>query len=144
MSFAPASKANVVLTRELQVDTGSDLVTDLTAAVAAFCLGQGDGLVNVFVPHATAGLAVIETGSGSERDLAATVDRVWPIDVPYSHRHGSPGHGRDHVLPAFVSPSLVLPVTDGVVALGIWQSVVIIDSNTDNPHRVVRLSFLPG
>jgi secondary thiamine-phosphate synthase enzyme len=135
---------SVVLTRELQIDTGSDLVTDLTTRIAGFCLDQGDGILNVFVPHATAGLAVIETGSGSERDLAATIDRLWPVDVPYAHRHGSPGHGRDHVLPAFVAPSLMLPVIDGVVALGIWQSVVLIDSNADNPSRVVRLSFVPG
>ncbi len=100
-------------TRELQVTSGSELVTDLTDAVADFCSGLGDGLVNVFVPHATAGVALIETGSGSERDLAATIDRLWPIDVRYAHSHGSPGHGRDHVLPAFVSPSIVLPVIDG-------------------------------
>ena len=131
-------------THELQVTSGSDLVTDLTDAVASFCRGLGDGLLNVFVPHATAGIALIETGSGSERDLAATIDRLWPLDVRYAHHHGSAGHGRDHVLPAFVSPSMVLPVVDGAPALGTWQSIVLIDSNVDNPRRTVRLSFVPG
>jgi secondary thiamine-phosphate synthase enzyme len=131
-----------VHTRELQVTSGSDLVTDLTDEVVAFCRDLGDGLLNVFVPHATAGVALIETGSGTERDLAATIDRLWPLDVRYAHQHGSPGHGRDHVLPAFVSPSIVLPVVDGAPALGTWQSVVLVDSNVDNPRRTVRLSFL--
>jgi secondary thiamine-phosphate synthase enzyme len=133
-----------VHTRELQVTSGSDLVTDLTAEVVDFCRDLGDGLLNVFVPHATAGVALIETGSGSERDLAATIDRLWPLDVRYAHQHGSQGHGRDHVLPAFVSPSIVLPVVDGAPALGTWQSVVLVDSNVDNPRRTVRLSFLAG
>lgn len=131
-------------TRELQVTSGSDLVTDLTDAVAAFCRGLGDGLLNVFVPHATAGVALIETGSGTEHDLAATIDRLWPLDVRYAHQHGSAGHGRDHVLPAFVSPSIVLPVINGAPALGTWQSVVLVDSNVDNPRRTVRMSFIPG
>ena len=131
-------------TLELQVTSGSDLVTDLTNAVADFCSGLGDGLLNVFVPHATAGVALIETGSGTEHDLAATIDRLWPPAVRYAHQHGSPGHGRDHVLPAFVAPSLVLPVVDGAPALGTWQSVVLIDSNVDNPRRTVRLTFIPG
>lgn len=131
-------------TRELQVTSGADLVTDLTDAVAAFCRGLGDGLLNVFVPHATAGVALIETGSGTEHDLAATIDRLWPLDVRYGHQHGSPGHGRDHVLPAFVSPSIVLPVVNGTPALGTWQSVVLVDSNVDNPRRTVRMSFIPG
>lgn len=131
-------------TRELQVASGADLVTDLTDAVGAFCRGLGDGLLNVFVPHATAGVAIIETGSGTEQDLAATIDRLWPLGVRYAHQHGSPGHGRDHLLPAFVSPSVVLPVVDGAPALGTWQSVVLVDSNVDNPRRTVRLTFLPG
>lgn len=143
-SCVPGSKANAVHTRELQVASGLDLVTDLTDAVAGFCRGLGDGLLNVFVPHATAGVALIETGSGSERDLAATLDRLWPLDVRYVHQHGSPGHGRDHVLPAFVSPSIVVPVIDGAPALGTWQSIVLVDSNVDNPQRTVRLSFIPG
>jgi secondary thiamine-phosphate synthase enzyme len=128
--------------RELRLRTGSDLVTDLTAEVTAFCHGRRDGLLNIFVPHATAGVALIETGSGTEVDLAATIERMWPLDDRYSHSHGSRGHGRDHVLPAFVSPSIVIPVIDGRPALGTWQSVVIIDSNADNPDRRVRLSFI--
>jgi secondary thiamine-phosphate synthase enzyme len=129
---------------ELTVRTGSRLVSDLTAEVGRFCAGQGDGLVNVFVPHATAGVALMETGSGSEADLAGAIDRLLPAEDIYRHRHGSTGHGRDHVLPAFVSPSLSIPVLAGSLTLGTWQSVVLIDSNTDNPVRTVRLSFLAG
>jgi len=129
---------------ELTVRTGSRLVSDLTAEVGRFCAGQGDGLVNVFVPHATAGVALMETGSGSEADLAGAIDRLLPAEDIYRHRHGSTGHGRDHVLPAFVSPSLSIPVLAGSLTLGTWQSVVLIDSNTDNPIRTVRLSFLAG
>lgn len=131
-------------TYELTVRTGSTLVTDLTRDLDAFCRSLGDGLVNVFVPHATAGVAVIETGSGSESDLAGAIDRLLPADDRYRHRHGSRGHGRDHVLPAFVAPSLTLPVIDGAPALGTWQSVVLVDSNVDNPVRKVRLSFIRG
>ncbi|MBA2274156.1 MAG: YjbQ family protein [Actinobacteria bacterium] len=127
------------------VDTSSNPFTDLTGDIGAFVAEQeGDGLVNVFVPHATAGLALIETGSGSEEDLAAALDRVLPRDTRYVHRHGSPGHGADHVLPAFLSPSVVLPVVDGSLALGTWQSIVLIDLNRDNPRRKVRFSFIPG
>jgi secondary thiamine-phosphate synthase enzyme len=133
-----------VHTRELHVPTGTTLVTDLTAHIADFCRGRGDGLLNVFVPHATAGVAIIETGSGSERDLADTLDRLWPLDVRYAHQHGSPGHGRDHVLPAFVAPSVVVPVIEGSPVLGTWQSVVLVDSNVDNHDRRVRLSFVGG
>jgi secondary thiamine-phosphate synthase enzyme len=129
---------------EFRVDTGTTLVSDITGEVADFCRSRGDGLLNVFVPHATAGVALIETGSGTESDLAATIDRVWPREVRYTHAHGSRGHGRDHVLPAFVSPSLVLPVLHGRPTLGTWQSVVVVDSNTDNRVRKVRLTFLPG
>jgi len=131
-----------VLTRELSIANGRALVTNVTSDVADFCAGLGDGLLNVFVPHATAGVALIETGSGTDVDLAATIERMWPVDARYAHRHGSPGHGRDHVLPAFVSPSLVIPVIGGRPALGTWQSVVIVDSNGDNPDRRVRLSFI--
>ena len=131
-------------TVELRVSTGSTLVTELTDDIDDFCRDQGDGLVHVFVPHATAGVALIEVGAGTEADLAETLDRIWPSDTRYSHRHGTQGHGRDHVLPAFVSPSLVLPVLDGEPALGTWQSVVLVDSNVDNEIRTVRLSFLPG
>ena len=129
---------------EITVRTGSTLVTDLTDQVERFCDGRGDGLVNVFAPHATAGVALIETGSGSEPDLADAVDRLLPREDVYRHRHGSTGHGRDHVLPAFVAPSVTLPVLDGRPALGTWQSVVLVDSNGDNPVRHVRLSFLRG
>jgi secondary thiamine-phosphate synthase enzyme len=129
---------------ELTVRSGSTLVTDLTGKVLDFCAGRADGLLNVFVPHATAGVAVMETGSGSEADLADAVERLLPVGAGYRHRHGSPGHGRDHVLPAFVAPSLTVPVLDGRPALGTWQSVVLVDSNGDNPVRTVRLSFLAG
>lgn len=129
---------------EIVVRTGSTLVTDLTGEVERFCRGRGDGLVHVFVPHATAGVAVMETGSGSEPDLADAIDRILPREDVYRHRHGSLGHGRDHVLPAFVAPSMTVPVLEGRPALGTWQSVVLVDSNGDNPTRHVRLSFLPG
>ena len=127
---------------ELRVHNGADLVTDLTGDIESFCRGRGDGLLNAFVPHATAGIAVIETGSGSEEDLADTIDRLWPRDVGYAHSHGSRGHGRDHVLPAFVAPSLTIPVIDGRPALGTWQTIVLVDSNVDNPDRRIRLTFL--
>jgi secondary thiamine-phosphate synthase enzyme len=131
-------------TVEITMRTDSTLVTDLTAELERFCAGRGDGLAHVFVPHATAGVAVMETGSGSEADLADAIDRILPRADVYRHHHGSTGHGRDHVLPAFVAPSLVVPVLDGRPALGTWQSVVLVDSNGDNPVRRVRLSFLPG
>jgi secondary thiamine-phosphate synthase enzyme len=131
-------------TTELRIETGDRLVTDVSREVGDFCRGRGDGLLNVFVPHATAGVALIETGSGSEGDLADTLDRLLPPDDRYAHRHGSPGHGRDHVLPAFVAPAVTLPVVAGVPALGTWQSVVLVDSNSDNRTRRVRLSFLAG
>jgi secondary thiamine-phosphate synthase enzyme len=129
-------------TAELRIETGSHLVSDITAEVAAFCRERGDGLLNVFVPHATAGIALIETGSGTEEDLADTIDQMWPRDSRYTHAHGSRGHGRDHVLPAFVSPSVTVPVLRGRPALGTWQSVVLVDSNVDNRTRTVRLSFV--
>ena len=122
--------------------TGARLVTDMTQMINQFCRDRGDGLCHVFVPHATAGVAVIETGSGSEPDLEDAIDRLLPREDIYQHRHGSRGHGRDHVLPAFISPSLTLPVVEGRPALGTWQSVVLVDTNTDNPDRQVRLSFL--
>jgi secondary thiamine-phosphate synthase enzyme len=126
------------------VRTGSRLATDITDLVVDFCQPLGDGLCNVFVPHATAGVALFETGSGTEADLELVLEGVLPRDAAYQHRHGSPGHGRDHVLPAFVAPSLVLPVVDGRLALGTWQSVVLVDPNGDNPVRQVRLSFVAG
>ena len=126
------------------VYTGDRTVIDLTAEVEQFCADHGDGLVNVFAPHATAGLALMEVGSGSERDLEEAVDRLLPRDDRYRHRHGASGHGADHVLPALVSPSLTVPVVQGEMQLGTWQSVVLVDTNGDNPHRQVRLSFVAG
>lgn len=129
---------------ELGVRTGDRVVTDLTEDATRFCEGRGSGLLHVFVPHATAGVALVETGAGSEQDLVTVLDHVLPRDLAYQHAHGTPGHGRDHVLPAFVSPSLSVPVLDGRLALGTWQSIVLVDTNVDNPDRKVRLSFLPG
>jgi secondary thiamine-phosphate synthase enzyme len=126
----------------VQLRTGARLVTDITQMINQFCRERGDGLCHVFVPHATAGIAVMETGSGSEPDLEDAIDRLLPREDIYQHRHGSRGHGRDHVLPAFISPSLTLPVVEGRPTLGTWQSVVLVDTNTDNPDRQVRLSFL--
>lgn len=130
-------------TTELRIDTSGRVVVDITADVAAFAQ-DGDGLLNVFVPHATAGVALIETGAGTEADLEATIERLLPRDDRYGHRHGSVGHGGDHVLPAFVSPSLMLPVVGGRVTLGTWQSVVVVDPNRENNERTVRLSFVPA
>ena len=131
-------------TIELDVDTSRERIVDLTAELERFCSGLGDGLVNVFVPHATAGIALMETGSGSEGDLLHALERLLPRDDRYRHSHGSPGHGADHLLPALVSPSVTLPVVGGRVALGTWQSVVLVDLNADNPRRHVRFSFLPA
>ncbi|MFD7560229.1 MULTISPECIES: YjbQ family protein [unclassified Streptomyces] len=133
-------------TRTIDVTTGSaETVHDLTAACARFLdeVARGrDGLLNVFTPHATAGLAVIETGAGSDDDLLDALRTLLPADDRWRHRHGSPGHGRDHVLPAIVPPHATLPVVGGELALGTWQSVVLVDTNGDNPRRAVRLSFL--
>jgi secondary thiamine-phosphate synthase enzyme len=128
----------------VQLRTGTRLVTDFTDLVLQFCRNRGDGLCHVFVPHATAGVALVETGSGSESDLEDAIDRLLPRDDIYRHRHGSPGHGRDHLLPAFVSPSLTVAVLGGRPTFGTWQSVVLVDTNVDNADREVRLSFLPG
>ena len=128
----------------VEVDTAGRQVVDLTDDVEAFCAGRGDGLCSVFAPHATAGVALMETGSGSEPDLVDALARALPRDAPYRHRHGSPGHGADHLLPVLVSPSLVVPVLEGRPALGTWQRVVLVDLNADNRHRRVRLSFVPA
>jgi secondary thiamine-phosphate synthase enzyme len=129
--------------RTIQVDTRGSVVTDLTQQVASFARDAGgDGLLNVFAPHATAGLALMETGSGSEGDLEELLARSFPRDDRYAHRHGGIGHGGDHLLPAFISPSLVLPVIGGEIALGTWQSIVLIDPNRENNTRIVRLSFV--
>jgi secondary thiamine-phosphate synthase enzyme len=134
-----------VNTIEFEVDTSGRRVVDLTDRVRAFAADAGgDGLVNVFLPHATAGLALMETGSGSERDLEEVLERLLPREDRYSHRHGSVGHGGDHLLPVFVTPSLVLLVEAGRLLLGTWQSVVMIDPNQDNDIRRVRLSFVAG
>src|SRR5687768_1823927 len=120
-------------------------VVDITDQAARFVAAQGgDGLLHVFAPHATAGIAIIETGAGSDRDLLTALDDVLPADDRWRHRHGSPGHGRDHVLPAFVAPYATLPVLGGRIALGTWQSICFVDPNGDNPTRQVRLSFLQG
>jgi secondary thiamine-phosphate synthase enzyme len=130
---------------EFEVDTSGRRVVDLTERVRSFAAEAGtDGLVHVFLPHATAGLALMETGSGSEGDLEDALDRLFPRDDRYAHRHGSVGHGGDHLLPVFVIPSLALPVEDGRLVLGTWQSVVLVDPNRENDVRRVRLSFLVG
>jgi secondary thiamine-phosphate synthase enzyme len=129
----------------LTVRTGSRAtVVDITDEAAAFVRELGDGLLHVFVPHATAGIAIIETGAGSDDDLLTALEHVLPADNRWQHRHGSPGHGRDHVLPAFVAPYASLPVLNGRIALGTWQSICLVDTNGDNPTRQVRLSFLAG
>ena len=128
----------------LTIDTGDRRIVDLTADVRRFCAGRGDGLCNVFAPHATAGVAIMETGAGSEPDALAALERLLPRDDRYRHAHGSPGHGADHVLPVLVAPSVTVPVVDGEPALGVWQSVVLVDTNVDNPRRQVRVSFLAG
>ena len=130
---------------ELTVDASRQRIIDLTNELERFCAGLGDGLVNVFVPHATAGVALMETGSGSDGDLLQALERILPRDDRYRHAHGSPGHGADHLLPALVSPSVTLPgAREGGVALGTWQSVVLVDLNEDNPRRHVRFSFVPA
>ena len=132
-------------THSFQVGTGHQpAVLDLTARVNAAIAGCGDGLLHVFLPHATAGLALIETGSGSERDLLDRLEAILPRGVDYTHAHGAAGHGRDHVLPALISPAIVLAVRGGRLDLGTWQSLVLVDTNVDNPIREVRLSFLAG
>ena len=121
-----------------------EVVLDLTRDCAAFVDGRGDGLLSVFVPHATAGIAVIETGAGSDDDLLAALGDLLPADDRWHHRHGSPGHGRSHVMPAIVPPHATVPVVGGRLALGTWQSICLVDLNIDNEERSVRLSFLAG
>ena len=128
----------------LDVDTARRRIVDLTEAVRSFCANQKDGLCNVFVPHATAGVAIIETGAGSDDDLVDTLERLLPRDDRYKHSHGSHGHGADHVLPAIVAPSVTVPVQGGEPLLGTGQSVVLVDLNPDNSQRSVRLSFVDG
>ncbi len=129
---------------DLHIDTTQRRTVDLTDQVRGFCRDQQDGLLSVFVPHATAGVALIETGSGSEQDLEDILGELLPRDRIYAHSHGSIGHGADHLLPAIISPSLTIPVDAGIPALGQWQRVVLVDLNPDNPRRKIRLSFLEG
>ena len=131
-------------THDLHLDSSERRVIDITAAAEEFAGGGQDGLLNIFAPHATAGIALMETGSGSEADLVDALERLLPRDHRYLHQHGSDGHGADHLLPVLVSPSLVLPVVGGRPALGTWQRVVLVDLNRDNPSRRVRLSFVAG
>ncbi len=130
---------------DLTVQTGNRRgVFDITADCERFVAGQGDGLLVVFVPHATAGLVVMELGAGSEADLMAALERVLPRGAGWVHRHGSPGHGADHVLPLLAPPSLTVPVASGRLTLGTWQSIALLDTNVDNPVRTVRLTFIAG
>ncbi|TCO35787.1 secondary thiamine-phosphate synthase enzyme [Kribbella steppae] len=128
---------------------GTEVVFDLTSRCEQFVAreahqAQGDGLLHMFVPHATAGIAILETGAGSDTDLLAVLEQLLPRDFSWRHRHGSQGHGRDHVLPALVPPFASIPVLDGRMMLGTWQSICLVDTNVDNPRRQVRLSWLPG
>ena len=132
-------------TTELAVQTGRRRgLFNLTEVCEEFVAGEGDGLLTVFVPHATAGLVVIELGAGSDADLMAALDRLLPRDDRWVHRHGSVGHGADHLVPIVASPSLTIPVVDGHLTLGTWQSIALLDPNSDNATRAVRLAFLPG
>jgi secondary thiamine-phosphate synthase enzyme len=123
---------------------GRETVLDLTRDCADFVASRGDGLLHAFVPHATAGIAIIETGAGSDDDLLAALGDLLPADDRWRHRHGSPGHGRSHVMPALVPPYASVPVLGGRLALGTWQSICLVDLNVDNAVREVRLSFLAG
>ena len=134
-------------TRELTIETGHEAaLVDLTEDCARFLadVGAEDGLLTVFVPHATAGVVVVELGAGTEADVVAALDRLLPRDARWRHAHGSLGHGADHVLPLLASPSLVVPVVGGRPALGTWQSIALLDPNRDNPRRTVRLTFVSG
>ena len=123
---------------------GEEVVLDLTSRCADYVADRRDGLLHVFVPHATAGIAVLETGAGSDDDLLAALGDLLPADGRWKHQHGSPGHGRAHVMPALVPPYATVPVLGGRLALGTWQSICLVDLNVDNAERQVRLSFLEG
>ena len=132
-------------TQTQRVHTGDrEVVLDITQAASQFVSGLGDGLLHVFVPHATAGIAILETGAGSDDDLLAALDDLLPADDRWRHQHGSPGHGRSHVMPAFIPSYATVPVVDGRLALGTWQSICLVDLNVDNHERDVRFSFLSG
>jgi secondary thiamine-phosphate synthase enzyme len=134
-----------VKTTELTVQTGRRRgLFDLTDVCEQFVAGEGDGLLTVFVPHATAGLAIMELGAGSDADLMATLDRLLPRDDRWVHRHGSAGHGADHLVSIVASPSVTVPVVGGHLTLGTWQSIALLDPNPDNATRAVRLAFLAG
>lgn len=122
----------------------TERVLDITGEASRFCAGRGDGLLHVFVPHATAGIAILETGAGSDDDLLAALADLLPADDRWQHRHGSPGHGRSHVMPGLIPPYATVPVQAGRLLLGTWQSICLVDLNLDNPEREVRLSFLAG
>jgi secondary thiamine-phosphate synthase enzyme len=141
---AGVAVADLMRSTALRVDTSRRAIVDITDAVERFAGEGGDGLLNVFAPHATVGVALMETGSGSEGDLIAALNSLLPRDDRYTHHHGSPGHGADHLLPVLVSPSLVIPVVEGQLQLGTWQRVVLVDLNSDNPSRTVRLSIVSG
>jgi secondary thiamine-phosphate synthase enzyme len=127
------------------VRTGStETVRDITEQCTAYVAGERDGLLHVFVPHATAGIAIIETGAGSDDDLLAALGDLLPADDRWQHAHGARGHGRSHVMPAVIPPYATVPVLGGSLALGTWQSVCLVDLNVDNEVRQVRLSFLPA
>lgn len=132
-------------TAEIDVQTGRRRgLFDLTGECERFVAGEGDGLLNVFVPHATAGVVIMELGAGSDEDLVVALDRLLPRDDRWRHRHGSAGHGADHVLPLFVPPAVTVPVVAGRLALGTWQSIALLDPNPDNSVRTIRLSFVAG
>jgi secondary thiamine-phosphate synthase enzyme len=140
-----AVEGTLVETTTITVRTGSsEVVHDLTRDAASFVRDKGDGLLSVFVPHATAGLAVIELGAGSDDDLLSALGELLPADNRWRHSHGSRGHGRSHVMPAIVPPALTVPVIAGRIALGTWQSIALVDLNVDNAERTVRFSFLNG
>jgi secondary thiamine-phosphate synthase enzyme len=144
-SQVEVEKNRSMRTTTFEVRTGGEpSVRDVTAECARFVAAESDGLLSVFVPHATAGVAVLETGAGSNEDLLTAIDDVLPTSDQWRHRHGSRGHGRDHVVPAFIAPSMTVPVVGGQLQLGTWQSICLVDTNIDNAVRTVRLSFLSG
>jgi secondary thiamine-phosphate synthase enzyme len=130
--------------REIELDTTGEALTDLTPELIRFCSEQGDGLVNSFCPHATAALLLIELRAGSDLDLLAWVESNLPLASAFHHRHGSPGHGADHLLPALFGASVTVPVQAGIPLLGTWQSLALLDTNRDNNRRRVRFTFIPG
>ena len=131
-------------TKQLRLDTSTRKVLDLMPDIKAFCNDKGDGLLSIFAPHSTVGLAIIELGSRSDADLESVLQTLLPRDDRYEHAHGATGHGADHLLPAFLGPSLTVPVQAGSPMLGVWQSIVLVDLNVDNPQRQVQLSFISG